>query len=125
MDTAYVKRDQHNYLVGPDIPPVVEIDPGQEVMVETMDAFAGIIVDETQLFHTAIDYISLISRSLPVTGPIAVKGAEPGDIIAVHVPNIRVEMDEGRAITMAVQFFGGLSNPHSLTAELGPDTKVC
>lgn len=62
---------------------------------------------------------------MPVSGPIGIKGAERGDILAINVLDIHVGMDEGRAITMITPFFGGLCNPHSLVTELGPDTKVC
>jgi amidase len=122
---ARVKRDQCNYFVGPDIARVVEIDPGQEVVVETKDCFSGAITDNAQRFDTAMDFIKAIRGPLPVAGPIAVKGAVRGDVLAVHVLDIRVGMDGGRAITMVTPFFGGLRNPHALVPELGPDTKVC
>ena len=122
---ARVKRDQCNYFVGPDIVPVIEINPGQEVVVETKDCFSGAITDNAQRFNTGMDYIKATRGPLPVAGPIAVKGAVRGDVLAVHVLDIRVGMDRGRAITMVTSFFGGLRNPHTLVPELGPDTKVC
>jgi amidase len=123
---ARVKRDQYNYFVGPDISPVIEIDPAQEVVVETMDCFSGAITDNAQQFNTFADYYNAIPGPFTsVAGPIAVKGAVRGDVIAVHVLDIHVGMDGGRAITMVIPFFGGLRNPHTLVPELGPDTKVC
>ena len=123
---ARVKRDQYHYFVGSDISPAIEIEPGQEVMVETMDCFSGAITDNAQRFNTLADYAKAIpGPALPVAGPIAVKGAVRGDILAVHVLDIRVGMEGGRAITMVTPFFGGLNNPHTLVTELGPDTKVC
>jgi hypothetical protein len=38
---ARVTRRQYRYEVGPDISPALEINPGQEVVVETMDCFSG------------------------------------------------------------------------------------
>jgi amidase len=122
---ARVKRNQYSYFVGPDIAPVIEIDSGQEVVVETMDCFSGAITVNEQRFATFEEYIRAIRCPTPVAGPIAVKGAIGGDILAVHVLDIRVGMDGGRAITMVTPFFGGLANPHTLVPELGPDTKVC
>ena len=122
---AHLKRNQYSYFVGPDIPPVIEINPGQEVMVETMDCFSGAITDSTQRFNTSADYIKACRGPLPVAGPIAIKGAVGGDVLAIHVLDIRVGMDGGRAITMVTPYFGGLNNPHALVPELGPDTKVC
>lgn len=123
---ARVKRDQYQYFVGPDISPAIEVDPGQEVVVETKDCFSGAITDNAQRFKTFAEYYNTIPGPfLPVAGPIAVKGAVRGDVLAVHVLDIHVGMDGGRAITMVTPFFGGLYNPHTLVAELGPDTKVC
>lgn len=123
---ARVKRDQYHYFVGPDISPAIEINAGQEVVVETMDCFSGAITDNAQRFNTFADYYNEIPGPfLPVAGPIKVKGASRGDVLAVHVLDIRVGIDGGRAITMVVPFFGGLCNPHTLVNELGPDTKVC
>ena len=122
---ARVKRDQCSYFVGPDIAPVIEIDPGQDVVVETKDCFSGAVTDNAQRFNTGMDYIKAFTGSLPVSGPIAIKGAVRGDVLAIHVLDIQVGMDGGRAITMVTPFFGGLRNPHALVPELGPDTKVC
>ena len=36
-----VNRDQHQYFVSPDIDPVLEIDPGEEVVVETIEEICG------------------------------------------------------------------------------------
>ena len=120
--TLRVKRDQYNYLVGPNIPSVIEIDSGQEIVVETLDCYSGAITSNTQQFSTFAEYIKEIRSPVPVAGPIAVKGAVRGDILAIHVLDIHVGMDEGRAVTMVTPFFGGLCNPHSLVTELGPDT---
>ena len=122
---ARVKRDQYHYFVGPDISPAIEINPGQEVVVETVDCFSGAVTDSAQRFNGVADLLKVVPGLNPVCGPIAVKGAEPGDVVAVHVLDMRVGMDGGRAITMVLRDFGGLCNPHTLVTELGPDTKVC
>jgi len=122
---ARVRRDQCSYFVGPDIPPAIEIDPGREVVVETKDCFSGAVTDNGQRFDSGMDYVTAFHGSLPVSGPIAVKGAVRGDVLAVRVLDIRVGMDEGRAVTMTLPFFGGLRNPHALVPDLGPDTRVC
>ena len=73
----------------PDIPPVIEVDDGVEVMLETRDAFDG------QLHPSATECVfDTVDAGVihPLTGPVAVKGAEPGDLPekasdAVEAPN--------------------------------------
>ncbi|HLH67118.1 MAG TPA: acetamidase/formamidase family protein [Solirubrobacteraceae bacterium] len=65
-----------------DLQPVVEIDPGDEVVVETVDFAAGQITRQS----SAEDLLALdFERIYPLAGPIAVRGAQPGDALAVHV----------------------------------------
>jgi amidase len=122
---ARITRHQYRYEVGPDIAPALEINPGQEVVVETMDCFSGAITESSQRFNSVADLLKVVPGLNPVTGPIAITGAEPGDVVAIQVLDIRVGMDGGKAITMILPDFGGLCNPHTLVTELGPDTKVC
>ena len=60
----------------PDIPPVIEIDPDEEVTLETRDSSDGQIRPGV----TASDLLKMDSRAVhPLTGPVFVKGAIPGD----------------------------------------------
>lgn len=59
----------------PDIPPILEVDPGEEVVLQTRDAFDGQIffgANETDLANMARGVVH------PLTGPVYVKGARPG-----------------------------------------------
>jgi amidase len=125
IPVARVKRDRIHYFVGPEIAPAVELVPGQEVVVETIDCFSGAITSSSQRFDNVGDLLKVVRGLNPVSGPIAVKGAVPGDVLAIHVLDIRVGMTGGNAITMVIPDFGGLCNPHSLVSEMRPDTKVC
>jgi acetamidase/formamidase len=111
---ARVTRDQYHYAVGPDISPAIEITPGQEVVVETMDCFTGAITNSAQRFNSVADLLKVVPGLNPVAGPIAVTGTAPGDVVAVHVLDIRVGRVGGHAITMILPDFGGLCNPHTL-----------
>ena len=66
--------------------PVLEIDPGEIVTLETNDCFTGQITSEADLV-TAIDF----ERVNSATGPIAVRGAEPGDSLVVELLQIRTD----------------------------------
>lgn len=63
--------------------PVVTIDPGDSVVVETEDAFSG----QVRVPGDVRDRVAL-PLSDPVAGPIVVNGAEPGDALSVHIVDI-------------------------------------
>lgn len=73
----------------PDIEPVVEVEEGEEVAMETLDALDG------QLPPTAtVDNFAAINAGAvhPLTGPIYVKGAEPGDELEIEFLDIEPEL---------------------------------
>ncbi len=74
-----VTRDQVVWGFGPDLEPVLEVEPGAVVRFETNDCFTGQIQTESDLV-TGIDF----SRVNSATGPVAVRGAEPGDSLVVE-----------------------------------------
>jgi formamidase len=77
-------RNGHNRL-HPDIPPVLVVDPGDEVDLDLRDGFDGQITPAS----TADDVRRLdLMRGHPLTGPIAVRGAEPGDLLEVEVLDV-------------------------------------
>ena len=79
-------RENLIYFLEPDASPAITIDSGEELMVETWDAFEGIR-----------DPKLLDAKSLkgPAIGPIYVNGAEPGD--ALRVEFISIVPKEGAA----------------------------
>ena len=85
LTTAHrIGRDDVVWAFGPDMEPVLEIDPGEVVTLETNDCFTGQIRSEADLV-TEID----IERVNSATGPIAVRGAEPGDSLVVELLEVR------------------------------------
>ena len=74
-----LSRDQHIYVLDPDAAPAITIDSGEELMVETWDAFEGVrdpaVIDARYLKG-------------PATGPIYVNGAEPGDALRLDFISI-------------------------------------
>ena len=70
----------------PDIPPVVEVDEGEEVVLETRDAFDG----QMRPGVTEADFAGMDPGVIhPLTGPVAVKGAAPGDLLEVEFVDIQ------------------------------------
>ncbi|MCH8280820.1 MAG: acetamidase/formamidase family protein [Chloroflexi bacterium] len=72
-------RENHIYVLDAEVPPAITIDSGEELMVETWDAFEG-----------ERDPAVLDARSLkgPASGSIYVNGAEPGDALRVEFLSI-------------------------------------
>jgi formamidase len=69
----------------PDIPPVVKVDPGQIVGLETRDAFDG----QVNLTSTAADLLkTTLGVVHPLTGPVYVNGTEPGDLLEVTIVEV-------------------------------------
>jgi formamidase len=69
----------------PDIPPVIEAEPGEEVTLETRDA------NDLQInSNTTTEQLKNIVRTVahPLTGPVYVKGAEPGDLLEIEYLDI-------------------------------------
>ena len=66
----------------PGIAPVVTCEPGDEVVIETRDAF-------DRQFHPGASAVEVGNVDLnlvhPLTGPVYVEGAEPGDLLVVDI----------------------------------------
>ena len=89
IDRSKQLRDQpetgHNRW-HPDIPPLLEVDEGEEVVLETRDALDGQFKDSTTVEDFANIEVGLIH---PLTGPVFVKGAAPGDLLEIEFVAIR------------------------------------
>ncbi len=87
--------------------PRLRIEPGETIVVESEDAFSGQI-------RAADDRRdkSKMPFSNPLTGPIVIAGAEPGDALAVTIQSIRPT--RGHCVTRT-------SDPNQLAQWLGDD----
>ena len=79
-----ISRDDVIWAFGPDLVPVLEVEPGDVVTFETNDCFTGQIQSEEDLV-TSIDF----TRVNSATGPVAVRGAEPGDSLVAEILDVR------------------------------------
>ncbi len=69
----------------PDIPPILEVDPGEDVLLETRDASDGQIKKEM----TVADLGNLDAKvAHPLTGPVYIKGAQPGDLLEIEYVDV-------------------------------------
>ncbi|MDP9373916.1 MAG: acetamidase/formamidase family protein [Chloroflexota bacterium] len=87
------------------ITPALEVEPGDIVALGTRDAFDG------QLTPASVDAdVGRLNLNVvhPVTGPVYVKGAEPGDLLEVKLLAIEPDPFEGWGYTVEVPGFGFL-----------------
>ena len=85
----------------PDIVPVVEIGEGEEIALETRDALDGQITQDT----TVADFTTLDTGAVhPLTGPVFVKGAAPGDMLEIEFTDIIAEPTAFSAIMPGLGF---------------------
>ena len=86
--THYLRDDEVHYKWDVDNPPTLEIEPGDTVIVWTRD------VSDNQI-QPGADISALANfdwdRAYPLTGPIFVNGAAPGDALAVEVLDIHTQ----------------------------------
>jgi formamidase len=88
----------------PDLPPVATVAPGDVVTLETRDGIDGQLTPESM--HADVGAIDL-GLAHPLTGPVHVEGAEPGDVLEVEL------LDYGTprtGITCIVPGFGFLAD---------------
>lgn len=81
---APVKCTIHDHHIGwdHDLPPAVTVTPGETVAFEVLDASGGQLGPGATLDDLkALDF----GKVNPVTGPVYVEGAEPGDALIVEI----------------------------------------
>jgi acetamidase/formamidase len=87
LDAGEVHREWNNAL-----PPRLTIDPGDTVVFDTRDAADG-------FYSRASTHADVIARGPfrghPLTGPVRVRGAAPGDTLVVEVLDVRPALDWG------------------------------
>ena len=86
----------------PDIPPAVQAEPGEEVVLQTRHALDGQVAPDTKAEDLLGVDLNLVH---PLTGPVYVQGAEEGDLLEVNILNIE---PAGWGFTTIVPGFGFL-----------------
>ena len=86
MSTPSVKisRDQHIWKYEANMKPVVTVQPGTVIEIETWDCFTGQVQSQSDTLES-LD----MTRVNSATGPIEVIGAEPGDSLSVTLIDIQ------------------------------------
>lgn len=121
--------DGHAHLtISPDREPITTVEPGERFTVETHD-YVGDILDEGTNLEDVWGTDELDDNINPVTGPIAVEGVDPGDVLAIDIVDIDLP---DRGVINIFPGFGGLeasvftpaepSDPHTTFCEIDDGT---
>lgn len=94
----------YRYVYGPYADPVITVRPGDTVAAETQDAFGGRIKTEDDLPSRVLT-MPFVN---PQCGPIAVEGAEKGDVVSIHILSIEPRGPQPVGTTALIPEFGGL-----------------
>jgi formamidase len=85
----------------PDIAPALEVAEGEEVILETRDALDGQLGPDATVADLATADANLIH---PLTGPVFVKGSQPGDMIEIEFIDIIPQLTAFSAIVPGLGF---------------------
>ena len=105
-----------NSTLGPYTEPVATVRPGEVVEVEAWDAFGGVVKPGQTYAEAEARGVKIHEN--PVTGPIEVGGAEPGDALVIEI--MEIELPEWGA-TSIIPGFGALEG---WLRRLEPRTKI-
>ncbi|MET3927126.1 acetamidase/formamidase family protein [Devosia sp. 2618] len=89
-----ISRDAPMYCIDAGAVPLASIQGTTEIVFETHDARGGKLREAWQVHETTPDFSERFPKVNPVTGPINIDGAEPGDTISVTIDNIELD-DQG------------------------------
>jgi amidase len=107
MADIRIKLEKCSHVFSPYLNPVATVKPGEQVVIHTHDALGGRIRSEADLPSEAMAE----ADPNPLTGPIYVQGAEPGDTLSVHIGSIEPARDY--AVSCFVPHMGALTSTDS------------
>ena len=82
-----IDRDKYNFLFSKSIKPVLVAGAGDEIIFQTRDAHNGTVPDGVDVVFPDLE----LKDCNPVTGPVYVKNACPGDTLVVEVKDITLD----------------------------------
>ncbi|WP_066452508.1 acetamidase/formamidase family protein [Anaerotruncus rubiinfantis] len=121
-----VPLQTRQFLFDKEAPAVLRVSPGERIRFETEDADVSLIRTENDLYQ---DFSVLYEKgggTNPLSGPVYIEGAKPGDTLAVEILRIEPGYWRGEGYTAIFSGLGALQNAAgSLQPPLEPRTKIC
>jgi acetamidase/formamidase len=81
-------REHVHFYVDPHNEPKLSVAPGERFSLETIRADNMFLSQDNPFFKDHLEVMKVLAN--PVTGPVYVEGAEPGDRLKVHIEDIRL-----------------------------------
>lgn len=119
MKNISFKETGLKYTLSPHDEPVVKIDPGETLVIETEDACSGQIRKSGDRRNW-----NKIPFSNPVVGPIYIKGAEENDTISISIENIEPTIDQGTTY-FDPEYVTGTTENNFLKTDFPREPKIC
>jgi len=104
-ELSEARQGTFHYTIGPYSQPVMQVAPGDRIVVDTRDAFDGKIQTEQDLPSQKLRVPFLN----PQSGPIMIDGAEKGDVVAVYIESMLPRGANPRGTCCLIPRFGGLA----------------
>lgn len=76
-----ISRDRFTFEFAADLEATLEVSPGEEVLFETLDSWAGRLTRPEDIHTLEPDP----HRANPAAGPVFIRGAEPGDTLVTEI----------------------------------------
>jgi len=103
LDMKKITRDQVIYAMGKSNKPIIDVNPGEMLQIETEDCFSHQLVKPTDTLEENVDF----SRVNPATGPIFVNGLKTGETLKVSIKKIKPDK---QGVTVAMKGLGVLGD---------------
>jgi Predicted acetamidase/formamidase len=114
-------KDGHVYEFAPDMEPIYTAKDGESVTFETIDSLNKAVQSDSDLMDAIPEEVNA------ATGPIAVEGATPGDVLRVEIEDVRVNEEQGRVITAPefglLQDHEDIEHPATRVTEITKDSE--
>ena len=98
-------QGRYHATIGPNSGPVLQVHPGDHIVVEARNAFEGKVKTELDLPSRVLE-MPFVN---PQNGPILVAGAEKGDVLAVYIETMATRSPNPRGTCAMIPQFGALS----------------
>lgn len=87
----------------PELPPVLTVAEGDLVTIQTFSGREEVLPPEGSGMTVAPEHRAILEADLPrvahlLTGPVAIEGAEPGDVLKVQIEEVELGADWGYTV---------------------------
>jgi amidase len=120
-----VDREKTAMFFDPRAEPVAEVAPGERFVVETADSLCGLVKQHAPAGFAIDDVVRRLGGACPVTGPLYITGAAPGDVLEVRIERVSADPAAGQGWTGIFRGLGALTHDqYSLQAPIEPVTAL-